>query len=200
MGKIRKIPFLLGCLLFGGVVGFLSYDLVAAYKYTQTYNNARIAFAADHGPVPYATFDANEFIPYVDPTPEPTPKPTKKPKPKPVAKPDVTWPSGAYRPWRYFNANVTRARVYALARLERVQFNCIDRLFTRESGWRVHAENKSSGAYGIPQSLPGRKMAKFGDDWRDNATTQVKWGIWYVNNRYGSACRALQHSYNTGWY
>jgi len=127
------------------------------------------------------------------------PKAERRPKRQPP--PEMyPIPAGAYRPWRTFSANVEAARRYALARLESVQFNCLDRLFTRESGWRVHARNKSSGAYGIPQALPGRKMAWAGDDWRDNATTQVRWGIHYVNVRYGSACSALQHAYRTGWY
>ena len=80
------------------------------------------------------------------------------------------------------------------------QWDCLDSLWTRESGWKVHAENASSGAYGIPQSLPGRKMAAFGDDWRTSARTQIRWGLHYIANSYGTPCAAWRHSQNYGYY
>lgn len=80
------------------------------------------------------------------------------------------------------------------------QFTCLDRLWTRESNWRVTAENRSSGAYGIPQSLPGSKMGSVASDWRTNARTQIVWGLGYIKNRYGTPCGALDHSYARGWY
>jgi hypothetical protein len=92
------------------------------------------------------------------------------------------------------------AREYALSRIGQKQFDCLDILFTRESHWRVTALNKSSGAYGIPQALPGNKMAKAGDDWKTNPVTQVKWGLMYISGRYDTACNALQHFYSYGWY
>jgi hypothetical protein len=107
---------------------------------------------------------------------------------------------GPYKPWRLFNANVMRARVYAQSVLSRTSWRCLDVLFDRESRWRTHAGNRHSGAYGIPQALPGSKMAWAGADWRDNATTQVRWGIHYIKGRYGNACIALDHSYRWGWY
>ena len=131
-------------------------------------------------------------IPIPLPGPTATPWPTHPPKPKLAG--------GPYKPWRIFSANVAAARAWLDTYLNRYQFRCIDVLFDRESRWRVHAENKRSGAYGIPQALPGRKMAKFGDDWRDNATTQVKWGLAYIRGRYGNPCAALDHSYRSGWY
>ncbi len=135
------------------------------------------------------------------PTPEPTPKPTPKPKPKPKATAaPVFRVSTSYRPNRTFPANVVEARRYAKSRIGTRQFACLDILWDKESGWRTKALNKSSGAYGIPQALPGTKMAKAGDDWRTNPVTQVRWGLGYISGRYGSACNALQHFYNTGWY
>lgn len=80
------------------------------------------------------------------------------------------------------------------------EFACLDRLWMRESGWRVHALNKSSGAYGIPQALPATKMASAGPDWRDNAATQITWGLRYIKSRYGSPCRAWAHEVSAGWY
>jgi hypothetical protein len=79
------------------------------------------------------------------------------------------------------------------------QFSCLVSLWNRESGWNVHAANPS-GAYGIPQALPGSKMASAGPDWQNNATTQIKWGLGYIKSRYGTPCGAWGHSQSTGWY
>ena len=97
------------------------------------------------------------------------------------------------------------AKAYAASRLPSFgwgsdQFRCLDLLWTRESGWRADAYNASSGAYGIPQSLPGSKMASAGADWRTNAATQVNWGLGYIAARYGSPCGAWAHSEATNWY
>ncbi len=80
------------------------------------------------------------------------------------------------------------------------QFVCLDKLWQKESGWRVNAENRSSGAYGIPQSLPGSKMSSAGADWRTNASTQITWGLGYIEGRYGTPCGAWAHSGARGWY
>jgi hypothetical protein len=80
------------------------------------------------------------------------------------------------------------------------QFSCLDKLFAKESGWRTNASNPSSGAYGIPQALPGDKMAAYGDDWRTNPTVQIKWGLNYIKGRYQTPCGAWEHSQSTGWY
>ncbi|MFF5448093.1 tachylectin-related carbohydrate-binding protein [Streptomyces sp. NPDC012888] len=80
------------------------------------------------------------------------------------------------------------------------QWNCLNSLWTRESTWRWDADNPSSEAYGIPQANPGSKMAAYGDDWRTNPLTQIKWGLNYIDGRYGSPCGAWKHSQDTGWY
>ena len=80
------------------------------------------------------------------------------------------------------------------------QFSCLDSLYTRESGWNVHADNPSSSAYGIPQSLPGEKMASAGADWHDNPATQIEWGLGYIKSRYGTPCGAWSHSEAHNWY
>jgi hypothetical protein len=80
------------------------------------------------------------------------------------------------------------------------QFGCLDSLWTRESNWDHRAENPSSGAFGIPQSLPGDKMASAGTDWRTNPLTQIAWGLGYIRDVYGSPCGAWGHSQSTGWY
>lgn len=80
------------------------------------------------------------------------------------------------------------------------QFGCLVELWNKESGWNSQAYNASSGAYGIPQALPGSKMASAGADWETNAATQISWGLGYIAGRYGSPCGAWQHSQSVGWY
>ena len=79
-------------------------------------------------------------------------------------------------------------------------FECLVKLWNRESGWRVTAGNKSSGAYGIPQALPASKMASAGSDYMTNYQTQINWGLKYISSRYGSPTEAWAHSQRTGWY
>jgi hypothetical protein len=79
------------------------------------------------------------------------------------------------------------------------QWQYLDQLWIRESGWNHLAENRSSGAYGIPQSLPGDKMAAVGPDWRTNPETQIKWGLAYIAARYGTPEKAWAHSERVGW-
>jgi hypothetical protein len=116
-------------------------------------------------------------------------KPTPKPKPKPVVV--AASPSGAQAIAR----SMAAARGWGGA-----QFQCLVSLWNKESGWNLHAENASSGAYGIPQSLPGSKMASAGADWQTNAATQISWGLGYIASSYGSPCGAWGHSQSTGWY
>ena len=80
------------------------------------------------------------------------------------------------------------------------QWSCLDSLWQRESNWNHTAMNSSSGAYGIPQSLPGSKMATAGADWQTNPATQIRWGLGYIQGRYGSPCAAWGHSQARGWY
>jgi hypothetical protein len=80
------------------------------------------------------------------------------------------------------------------------QYNCLVSLWQKESGWRVNAQNGSSGAYGIPQALPGSKMATAGADWATNAGTQIEWGLGYITGRYGTPCGAWAKSQASGWY
>lgn len=80
------------------------------------------------------------------------------------------------------------------------EFGCLVDLWNRESGWDENAYNSSSGATGIPQALPGSKMASAGDDWETNPATQIEWGLDYINGVYGSPCSAWSHSESNGWY
>ena len=80
------------------------------------------------------------------------------------------------------------------------EFSCLDQLWTRESGWNPQAANPYSGAFGIPQALPGSKMASAGADWATNPATQIRWGLGYIREMYGSPCGAWSHELATGAY
>ena len=100
----------------------------------------------------------------------------------------------------------TGAQIYAQRTFPRYgwsissHWSCLYNLWTRESNWRWNATNPSSGAYGIPQSLPASKLAQAGTDWRDDGLTQVQWGENYIQSRYGNPCGAWSHSIQYGWY
>ncbi|MFH9728372.1 peptidoglycan-binding protein [Streptomyces sp. NPDC017254] len=80
------------------------------------------------------------------------------------------------------------------------QFGCLDNLWIRESTWKVYATNPSSGAYGIPQSLPGDKIAAAGPDWQTNPATQIEWGLDYIKSRYSTPCAAWSFWQSHNWY
>lgn len=80
------------------------------------------------------------------------------------------------------------------------QFNAFSKIVQHESNWDVNATNASSGAYGLVQALPGSKMASAGSDWKTNAETQIKWGLDYMNSRYGSPAGAWAFWQANGWY
>ena len=80
------------------------------------------------------------------------------------------------------------------------EYQCLVQLWDHESGWNFTAANPWSGSYGIPQSLPGDKMASAGADWRTNSQTQIKWGVGYIKDRYGSPCSAVNAWHVKGWY
>ena len=152
-------------------------------------------------------------------TPSPTPTQTKPPqttqttKPKQPSTPAPTQPenkpapSPAPSPSRdgLWHASVKLARAYAGgAAAQRgwtgSQFDDLVKLWNKESRWLWYAENKDSGAYGIPQSLPGSQMADYGANWRDDAAVQIDWGLNYIAQRYGSPSTAWHHWEQYNWY
>ncbi|ROR92315.1 lytic transglycosylase domain-containing protein [Nocardioides aurantiacus] len=80
------------------------------------------------------------------------------------------------------------------------EFGCLDSLWSGESEWSTTADNPTSSAYGIPQALPGSKMASAGPDWATNPETQIRWGLGYIRDRYGTACSAESFKQGNGWY
>jgi hypothetical protein len=121
-----------------------------------------------------------------------TPPPTPTPKKTEVATAGNPVPAGEAQ-------KIARSLLPGYGWSPSTQFGCLVNLWNKESGWNVHAANPS-GAYGIPQALPGSKMSTAGPDWQNNATTQIKWGLNYIKSRYSSPCGAWEHSQSTGWY
>ncbi|MFF4748828.1 transglycosylase SLT domain-containing protein [Streptomyces sp. MMS24-I2-30] len=96
----------------------------------------------------------------------------------------------------------TVAQIQAMARqmVASGQFQCFSNIVNHESSWNYRAVNASSGAYGLFQALPGTKMASAGADWQTNPATQIKWGLNYMNSRYGSPCEAWSFWQANNWY
>ena len=120
-----------------------------------------------------------------------------------AAKPPVT--IGGFPGGGSSGASAAAAQAYALRTLPAygwsiAQMLPLIALWNRESGWRWNATNPTSGAYGIPQSLPASKMAAAGPDWRTNPATQIRWGLGYIKGRYGSPAGAWAHELSAGWY
>jgi hypothetical protein len=110
-----------------------------------------------------------------------------------VGNPDAVFPT---------HSSYSIAEIQAMAKqiVGSGQYVCFSNIVERESGWNATATNASSGAYGLVQALPGSKMASAGADWRTNPATQIRWGLNYMNSRYGSPCGAweywqVHHSY-----
>jgi hypothetical protein len=131
----------------------------------------------------------------------------------PAATSSAAWPAGA-RPAVHLVSSVTPAAGQASQPTPRQiarrmlrsfgwrlhQFRYLNRLWDVESSWNVYAQNPWSGAYGIPQAVPGAKMGSAGADWRTSATTQVRWGLGYISAVYGTPRRAWIHEVADGWY
>lgn len=125
------------------------------------------------------------------------------PEPEPVAETASTSAVGWQPPFVTPDPGSAQAIAYdmVIARgWSDADFACLVALWNKESGWRVNAYNPSSGAYGIPQALPGSKMATAGADWETSAATQITWGLGYIGARYGTPCGAWGHSQSVGWY
>jgi flagellar biosynthesis GTPase FlhF len=99
-------------------------------------------------------------------------------------------------------SSYTIAEVQAIARqmVPADQFQCFSNIVDHESGWNYQASNPSSGAYGLMQALPGSKMSTAGADWQTNPATQIKWGLGYMDDRYGGPCGAWEFWQANNWY
>ena len=181
---------------FAASVSFLLVNIVDPYSGATASSSYRPAdrfggeavqgFAVD-GDVAAASVASEGYL--VEKKPEPAPEPAEAAGWAPPAV--VPDPGSA----QAYAAGAVAARGWPAA-----EFDCLVALWNKESGWRVNAMNPSSGAYGIPQALPGSKMATAGADWATNAATQIEWGLGYIQARYGTPCGAWGHSQSVGWY
>lgn len=130
----------------------------------------------------------------VAPKAAPKPAPLKAaaaPKPAPAKPAPVNDPAGA----QAYAASMLSSFGWSAGEMDSLRI-----LWTKESNWTTTATNPSSGAYGIVQSLPAEKMASEGPDWQSNYKTQVRWGLKYIKERYGSPSAALSFHYANNWY
>jgi hypothetical protein len=149
---------------------------------------------AGEGEPEAVTFDRGGYSVHLIPKPTPTPTAPVK---------STTVRSGWVPPFVTPDPGSAQSIAYGMVSARGwsdEQFSCLVALWNKESGWRVNAYNRSSGAYGIPQALPGSKMGSAGADWETNAATQISWGLGYIGARYGTPCGAWAHSQSTGWY
>jgi hypothetical protein len=132
-------------------------------------------------------------------SPSPTraaPPPTRKATPTRAATKAAT-PSGCTQ---YSGNQLVACQLLPSFGFSTSEMSALVPMWDRESGWNVSAENPSSGAYGIPQALPGNKMASVASDWQTNAATQIKWGLGYIKDRYGTPSDAWAFWQANGWY
>jgi hypothetical protein len=145
-----------------------------------------------------ADLDRGGYSVYVKPTPTPTPVVVAETAAESSA-PSTGWAPPFVSP----DPGTAQAIAYDMVKARGwgdSEFSCLVALWSKESGWRVNAYNASSGAYGIPQALPGSKMGSAGADWETNPATQISWGLGYIGGRYGTPCGAWGHSQSVGWY
>ena len=206
--KTRPIVVLLACL---AIAGFFMINLVNPNSFQSADASVRFAHVtdryagqqpqaldvgADYQPVSLEREQYNATLP---------PKPVVTQPPAPVAKAAApvkkaaTAAAPSAPPAAPGTAQAFAQQYLASMGMGADQFSCLVSLWNRESGWNTHAANPS-GAYGIPQALPGSKMASAGPDWQNNYETQIKWGMGYITGRYSTPCGAWGHSQSTGWY
>jgi hypothetical protein len=135
------------------------------------------------------------------PSPSPSPSPTRpspsptRPAPKPTTKAAVPAGCGQYTGNQLIACQLLPSYGFSTS-----EMSALVPMWNKESSWNVSAQNPSSGAYGIPQALPGDKMATVASDWRTNPATQIKWGLGYIKDRYGTPSAAWAFWQANGWY
>jgi hypothetical protein len=164
--------------------------------YASTIDDAQAFIAASGGEISLGR-EGIVYSVYVAPKPTPTPTPTETGSS--ASSGGAAWAPPFVTP----DPGTAQAIAYSMVQANgwgADEFACLVALWNKESGWRVNAYNKGSGAYGIPQALPGNKMGSVGADWETNPATQIAWGLGYIGGRYGTPCGAWGHSQAKGWY
>jgi hypothetical protein len=133
-------------------------------------------------------------------TPPPAPKPTPTPAPKKTTPTKAVAAAPAAGCASYTGNQLIACNLLPSFGFATSEMAALVPMWNKESGWNASAENPSSGAYGIPQALPGSKMASAGGDWQTNPATQIKWGLDYIKGRYGTPSAAWSFWQANGWY
>lgn len=205
------LPLLGFCASFAFVSASLVNPLAGAQAATATTGGAAAliapgqSFTVDSAvTATSAARDAYEITQYVPPapvvteTPEPEAPGTTAKVPAAPAAPKSTGAPAAGTP-DPGSAKAVAAELVAARGWGTSEYDCLVALWQKESSWNIYAYNPS-GAYGIPQALPGSKMASAGADWQTNPATQITWGLGYISGRYGTPCGAYAHSQAQNWY
>ncbi|GAA1361369.1 transglycosylase SLT domain-containing protein [Catellatospora chokoriensis] len=203
----RKIAIGVLCAAVLGAVGYglagnadptsVATDLAAA-RAAESEAASRDYSRLDATPTPSASATPSPSL-SASPATTPRAQPPATAKPKPSATRTATTPTPSS--CKGFSGNqLTACKLLPSFGFAYSQMSPLVKLWQHESGWNHKAENSGSGAYGIPQALPGSKMAKFGDDWKTNPATQIKWGLDYIKNRYKTPAGAWSHFQDVSWY
>lgn len=186
------LPRITRVLMIYSMIGCAGMGVLSTYAHSHMYYEGKIsAFREDIDITQFKRFGEIKVV---------QAKTKPKPKPKIVVKPELQKPA----PVITVSANDYQKYAHDLCintyGWSETDFTNLVKLWNRESGWRPSAHNPSSGAHGIPQSLPASKMATEGADYYTNGYTQIRWGLKYIKGRYGNPSAAWAHSESYGWY
>ena len=184
---------LVAVLLGAGAAGEAADQALNASRASVT-TPAKVDATAAPSAAPSAAATAKAAPKPVTPKAAPKPAPLKvasAPKPAPAKPAPVNDPAGA----QAYAASMLSSFGWSAGEMDSLRI-----LWTKESNWTTTATNPSSGAYGIVQSLPASKLASEGADWQTNYKTQIRWGLKYIKERYGSPSAALSFHYANNWY
>jgi hypothetical protein len=208
--KKRSRPIVV-LLAVAAIAGFFMINLVNPNSFQAADASVRFAHVTDRyaGQQPQAldvgadyqpvSVEREQYTATLPPKPTQTPTPSQSKAPAAATKAPAAAAAPKAPPASPGSAQAWAQQYLASMGMGDDQFSCLVSLWNRESGWNTHASNPS-GAYGIPQALPGSKMSSAGPDWQNSYETQITWGMGYINGRYGNPCGAWGHSQSTGWY
>ena len=191
------LPRISRVLIIYSMIGCTGMGVLSTYQQQHMYYKGKIsAFREDFDLTPLKEF---REIKVVEAKTKPKPKPkviVKKETPQTQTQPQTPVITASANDYQKY-AHDLCINTYGWSEND---FTNLVKLWNRESGWRPSAHNPSSGAHGIPQSLPASKMATEGADYYTNGYTQIRWGLKYIKGRYGNPSSAWAHSESYGWY
>lgn len=193
-----NLPRITRVLMIYSMIGCAGMGVLSTYQQQHMYFKGKIsAFRQDIDLEPLKKYaEINVVYAKTKPKPKPKPKVVKKETPQTQTQPQTPVITASANDYQRY-AHDLCINTYGWSEND---FTNLVKLWNRESGWRPSAHNPSSGAHGIPQSLPASKMATEGADYYTNGYTQIRWGLKYIKGRYGTPSNAWAHSESYGWY